>query len=106
MLSRDKKKKYEELIKNIVKVLDDKKAEDIRIIETSELTIVADCFIVASGTSSTHVRSLSGEVEDALSKLGVEPEFVIINWDTKVFELDSKNIDCIVKKYAIIYKKL
>ncbi len=28
-------------------------------------------------------------------KLGVEPEFVIINWDTKVFELDSKNIDCI-----------
>lgn len=28
-------------------------------------------------------------------KLGVEPEFVIINWDTKVFELESKNIDCI-----------
>lgn len=68
--------KYEELIKNIVKVLDDKKAEDIKIIETSELTIVADCFIVASGTSSTHVRSLSGEVEDALSKLGVEPEHI------------------------------
>lgn len=28
-------------------------------------------------------------------KIGVEPEFVIINWDTKVFELESKNIDCI-----------
>lgn len=68
--------KYEELIKNIVKVLDDKKAEDIKVIETAELTIVADCFIVASGTSSTHVRSLSGEVEEALSKLGTEPEHI------------------------------
>lgn len=29
------------------------------------------------------------------AKLGVEPEFVEINWDTKVVELDSKNIDCI-----------
>ena len=28
-------------------------------------------------------------------KLGVEPEFVEINWDTKVVELDAKSIDCI-----------
>ncbi len=68
--------KYEELIKNIVKVLDEKKAEDIKIIETAELTIVADSFVVASGTSSTHVKALSGEVEDALSKFGAEPEHI------------------------------
>ena len=29
------------------------------------------------------------------AKLGVEPEFVEINWDTKVVELDAKSIDCI-----------
>ncbi len=68
--------KFEELIKNIVKVLDEKKAEDIKVIETAELTIVADCFIVASGTSNTHVKALSGDVEDALAKLGTEPEHV------------------------------
>ena len=28
-------------------------------------------------------------------KLGVEPEFVEINWDTKIVELDAKSIDCI-----------
>lgn len=28
-------------------------------------------------------------------KLGVEPEFVEINWDAKLMELESKNIDCI-----------
>ena len=29
------------------------------------------------------------------AKMGVEPEFVEINWDTKVVELDAKSIDCI-----------
>ena len=28
-------------------------------------------------------------------KLGVTPEFVVINWDNKVFELNSKNIDVV-----------
>ena len=28
-------------------------------------------------------------------RLGVEPEFVEINWDTKIVELDAKSIDCI-----------
>ncbi len=68
--------KYEELIKNIVKALDEKKAEDIKIIETAELTIVADSFIVASGTSSTHVKALADEVEYAISQLGTEPEHI------------------------------
>ena len=36
------------------------------------------------------------EVAGAIAeKLGVEPEFVEINWDTKVVELDAKSIDCI-----------
>lgn len=33
--------------------------------------------------------------EAVCEKLGVEPNFMIINWDTKVVELESKNIDCI-----------
>lgn len=33
--------------------------------------------------------------EAVCEKLGVEPEFVEINWDTKVVELDAKSIDCI-----------
>lgn len=34
-------------------------------------------------------------------KLGVEPEFVEINWDTKEIELDAKNIDCIWNGFTI-----
>lgn len=33
--------------------------------------------------------------EAVCDKLGVEPEFIEINWDTKVVELDAKTIDCI-----------
>lgn len=90
--------KYEELIKNIVKALDEKKAEDIKIIETAELTIVADSFIVASGTSSTHVKALADEVEYAISQLGTEPEhiegratgWILVDYGTVVVHIFDK----------------
>ncbi len=65
-----------ETAKNIVKILDNKKAIDIDLIETKELTIVSDYFIIANGTSNTHVRALADEVEEEMSKLGVEPEHI------------------------------
>ena len=65
-----------ETAKNIVKILDNKKAIDIGLIETKELTIVSDYFIIANGTSNTHVRALADEVEEEMKKLGVEPEHI------------------------------
>ncbi|MEG1243876.1 MAG: RsfS/YbeB/iojap family protein, partial [Oscillospiraceae bacterium] len=56
-----------DMVKKIVKVLDDKKAMDIKGIEITELTIVADYFIIANGTSNTHVKALAIEVEYELS---------------------------------------
>ncbi len=65
-----------ELLENIVRILDSKKAEDITAIETTELTIVSDYFVIASGTSNTHVKSLADDVEDEMAKLGVEPNHI------------------------------
>lgn len=62
-----------ELLKNIVETLDKKKATDIKSLEITDLTVVADYFVIATGTSGTHLRSLADEVEDRLSQLGVEP---------------------------------
>ena len=59
-----------ELVKAAVHALDEKKAEDIEVIQITELSVVADYFVIANGTSNTHVRALAGEVEDALSKVG------------------------------------
>lgn len=60
----------------IVKVLDEKKAEDIKLIKISELTVLADYFIIANGTSNTHVRALAEEVEDALAKEDILPRSI------------------------------
>lgn len=52
----------------IVKILDEKKAKDIKVIEISELTIIADYFVIASGTSGTHAKSLADDVEYEMNK--------------------------------------
>lgn len=62
-----------ELMENIVKVLDKKKAMNIEALEITDLSTVADYFIIATGTSSTHIRALADDVDDAMSKLQVEP---------------------------------
>lgn len=64
------------LMKEIVKILDNKKAIDIKVIEISELTVLADYFIIVNGTSNTHVRSLAEEVEEATQKIGVSPRSI------------------------------
>ena len=61
-----------DLVKAAVRALDEKKAEDIEVIQITELSVVADYFVIANGTSNTHVRAIASEVEDALSKQGVE----------------------------------
>ena len=63
----------EKLIK-IVKSLDMKKAEDIKVIGVKDLTILADYFVIANGNSSTHTKTLADEVEYQLSQPGIEPQ--------------------------------
>lgn len=64
----------EKLLETAVKALDGKKAEDIKVIKIKDLTIIADYFVIADGTSSTQVKALSDEVEYQIKeKCGVEP---------------------------------
>ena len=57
-----------ELAKQIVKVLDDKKAQNIEVIDISKVSELADYFVICSGTSSTHVKTLADEVEFKISQ--------------------------------------
>lgn len=65
-----------EIVAKAVKALDDKKAEEIKVIRISELTVMADYFIIANGTSNTHVRALAEEAEYALSEAGENPRSI------------------------------
>lgn len=57
----------------IIKTLDSKRGEDIQAIRISDLTILADYFVIVNGTSNTHTRTLADEVEFQLSQQGIEP---------------------------------
>ena len=58
-------------------MLDEKKAIDITAIKTEEVTIVSDYFVIASGTSNTHVKSLADDVEyEIKQRLGVDPQHI------------------------------
>lgn len=62
-----------ELAGKIVKILDSKKALDIRVIGISDLTIIADYFVLATGTSNTQVKALADEVEYQLKQQDIMP---------------------------------
>ncbi len=65
------------LAREIAKVLDEKKAMNIVAIKTEEVTVVSDFFVIASGTSNTHTKSLADDVEyEIKNRLGVDPEHI------------------------------
>ncbi len=61
------------ILNTAISALEDKKARNIRAIDIKELTTVADYFVIASGTSVPHIKSLADNVEEQLSEKGVKP---------------------------------
>ena len=62
-----------ELSKKIAGILDAKKALDVKIINVHDKTIIADCFVFATGNSSTQVNALADEIEFRLNLEGNPP---------------------------------
>ena len=60
----------EQLAEYAVSVLDGKKAKDIKLLHVEKRTIIADYFVVCTGTSRTQIRSLADEVEEKLTEKG------------------------------------
>lgn len=65
-----------ELVKTAVKAIDSKKGENIEVIGITDLTILSDYFVIATGTSSTQVKALAEEVEYQLELKGIEPHHI------------------------------
>ncbi len=61
---------YREDVLEAAKQLFMKKAEDVRILNVSNITIIADYFIIASGRSDVHVKSLCEEIQKFMSEHG------------------------------------
>ncbi len=62
-----------ELTEQIVRVADSKKAKDIVVLKTGDLTVIADYFIICTATSAPHIKTLSDEIGKQMSELGEPP---------------------------------
>ena len=56
----------------VTKALDEKKGMDIKLLKIDEVSTLADYFLICTGTSNTHVRTLCDYAEYALEQMGEE----------------------------------
>ncbi|MEA5039318.1 MAG: ribosome silencing factor [Clostridiaceae bacterium] len=64
------------LMEAVARIADSKKARDIISMRVTERTTLADYFLMMTGTSTTHIRALSDEIEHKLKEQGVAPHHV------------------------------
>ncbi len=63
-----------EAAKIVINAMEEKKAEDIRIIGIEEISSIADYFIIASGKNVNQVHAIADEIEEKLGRAGMNPK--------------------------------
>ena len=59
-----------EMVKLAITALEDKKGEDIRVIDIHEVSVLADYFLIASGSNGNQVQAMADNGEEELGKAG------------------------------------
>lgn len=62
-----------EMVKLAYEALEEKKGEDIQVIDLKDISVIADYFIIANGANSPQVDALVDSVKDKLGRKGYEP---------------------------------
>ncbi len=73
----DQNAKSEETLRLICEAIDETKAVDVKVLDVRGQTIIADFFVICSGTSTTHIHSIADNVQDNLreiARLRAKPE--------------------------------
>lgn len=93
----------DDLIAVIIKAIDEIKGDDVQILDLREIeNTVCDYFIIASGTSNTHVNAISGIIQKRVGKINQEKpwhvegegnaEWILIDYVNVVVHVFQKNI--------------
>lgn len=92
-------KEAKEILKAGVNALEEKKAEDIRIIDISEISVMADAIVIASGNNKNQIQAMSDEAEEKLAKekfhhLCIEgyenANWILLDYNDVIFHLFDK----------------
>ena len=60
-----------ELVKAAVAAIEEKKGEDIKVIDISGVSVIADYFILASGNNQRQTQAIADELEERLGRQGI-----------------------------------
>lgn len=60
-----------DIVKSAVAALEDKKAEEVTVIDIAEVSPIADYFIIASGNNQNQLTAMQDAVDEALYKAGL-----------------------------------
>ena len=72
--------------------LEDKKAEDITIIDISEVSVLADYFIIADGSNRNQVQAMADSAEEALGRAGYDAKQIEGYQSANWILMDDKDI--------------
>ena len=93
-------KKAEKIIEIGVNALSEKKAEDIKIIDISDISVIADALVIATGNNKKQIQAMSDEADSKLSKDGYEhfciegydsANWILIGYEDVIFHLFDKD---------------
>ena len=81
-----------ELTKLAVAALEDRKAEDVTVIDISEISPIADYFIIANGTNQNQLQAMRDAADEALYKAGVKVQQIEGNQSSTWILMDYGDI--------------
>ena len=74
------------------KAIDDKKGQDIKVIDIHNVSVIADYFVIASGTNSKQVQAIVDNVEEQLGRAGFEAKQIEGNRNSSWILMDYGDV--------------
>ena len=65
-----------EILKLAVQAMEEKKGEQIKVLDISKVSVVADYFVIVNGNNQNQVQAISEEIQSKLTKEGIEPKHI------------------------------
>ena len=103
--------KSKEMVKAAIEAMKDKKAEDIRVIDISNVSVIADYFIIANGNNPNQVQAIVDNVEEQLYKAGfADPKvegynsasWILLDYEDVIMYFQRKtDFSIILKEYGV-----
>jgi ribosome-associated protein len=88
-----------EIARKAVDIAEDRKAEDIVMLDIRKISIIADYFVICTGTGDRHVKAIAKEIDEKLGEVGVNPintegltegEWVLIDYGSVLVHVFDK----------------